>query len=1575
MANMTTTKKTTIIKYPQPGGGNLVFSYTFTSTDPVTDDVNVYVNSQKLNPNSQEPIASAGGLFVIYIDAPYEVDTVVVNMGQNDTLTYVAKKIDFFEKFDRIGNMVDDDTSFMLLRVNPKLTGNVKVVIDSNMNMYMDTFKVSKGLSQKKYRKIPVNYTEYYGRALMAAFKDMPIDDFYKIDDFCYDLFSSANTLDDQYYDIYNCGVRTNRDKMYNENFSILAPLCVRKKMPDFFIVFKAKDGLVDTLMLNQRTGNFFQPNPTHLLDNEYCEIVKCFDMREGTKLGTYIRNIYENHKDFIGYAYDGENTDMMNTFNGISVERGVVTTMYESGHETDLVTNQVALNQYFTEGFQRNHIVSKDIINLEFMFDDPSEDLFSINQYYGLYIRLNGEQETFSCIDSSNGTNIFDTEISGIDFDPSNRSNTSILYGLSTPNGFERLTENVFQSENVSKYKLRPFKNISAPKFTDIKQYAGTHCFVSVQLNDVMDPGEHYRIIDNEEKQIYDVIISNAYDETDFSDFSYDSSTYYGEQYHITRISVLNNRYRKTVKDIEKESIMGRQCNLVAAAFNSFNSNGKFTAYSNNKDVFSIVAKKQDSTNSNNIIFEKVLSICGYNETNLELIRNEDIHHPNYYNDESSYIFGIKSLNRNIISTNMPGLGIYYPYGFECLGDRLFYAAYFEDIQTTMFERTPALIDEDITNLITMYKTVIFPLQYPLADSYERVLQITDVRSIQTNGIFESTNHDSFYMILGFGDEKNYYTVFNHEPKVQGGKIHFYQNYPLNAGVCSIFQIKDFYHTVLDRVNHHMLENGTGYTPNGCIYQTGGEYQLSPYYRNCYFTEENFTNYVDSLNTYLPNNDYRYQLTSDASLGEYIENLINNDHTNMDISVIVPNCCKWMFVGTGGCGERMRLMYNLMMGSQDSSVDPWRPTLLEDQTSYNITDDSSTFVGLLSGNPSDARPKTIRNYNSYEDYVKFYDSIHNGKSTIGDLLHNDRSIHRNYPMFSKLCKYGSDSVEFLCCGTKVRMKTSDKSRLDLTKYSGYSIILVAMNGNNPKHNTTYELFIDETSEQMALFTFNGIDSSSLSSQGVSIPYFEAKHVESIDKGVMSTVPTIECRFLDDGYLSETMWDGTSLIYDGSVALVSIPHKIGSVQDDPYVMVVGRLSRFETDLDGKTYMILDNITILKNGTPLNDIIDATNALNTVDMYVVTDTAPPPYDVSRASLSLEKMKSLDHSCNIFIKQESGYKEYEESDNILQIKFPPPLYTTRVKDSSVYSTSGYTHPFNIVPVMQDVLNFTCMDSQIENISRSFNKGMNATNIKFVAKEGLAPIRQTWMRKFMKLDGTTLIINSSQNDQSHWGERSQRENPTNTIGLTILKEMDPLVPYWYINMCRIFDNLDTYTAHLGAYSGYEKNTFLGSRGITLKSRDASTGELKTSFEITDWTETSINLSKRTISLNMTKTIINIILMSDGYSDAWTSFLNKISGTSIQYDYSQLKTKYITNTILDFITINEKTPIKLFVDPSSTAFSFETSMPEDFDNFELVENTSTSMSEKNGTYRVSIKNLEKKRYYATAEIKLISE
>ena len=155
-------------------------------------------------------------MIVVKVDercsAPFEFSLVF----NNDEILYQyspsfsslsAQSIDY----ERVTKMNGPDVSYALLRTNPKLTGNVKVVVDSNSNIYLDTFKVSTALSQKQYRHVKVASTDYYGENLMTRYKNIPSTDFYKVEDRCYTLFTPAQTYKDEYYDCLT-RVRTQND-------------------------------------------------------------------------------------------------------------------------------------------------------------------------------------------------------------------------------------------------------------------------------------------------------------------------------------------------------------------------------------------------------------------------------------------------------------------------------------------------------------------------------------------------------------------------------------------------------------------------------------------------------------------------------------------------------------------------------------------------------------------------------------------------------------------------------------------------------------------------------------------------------------------------------------------------------------------------------------------------------------------------------------------------------------------------------------------------------------------------------------------------------------------------------------------------------------------------------------------------------------------------------------------------------------------------------------------------------------------------------------------------------------------
>jgi hypothetical protein len=143
---------------------------------------------------------------------------------------------------------------------------------------------------------------------------------------------------------------------------------------------------------------NYFKEK---ILNN--ASIVKTFDISENTKIGKYIRNIF-NDPNFSNSPIDinwGPNS--YTYFKGVSISDGIFTKKgeilsdYMASSDSDVMIN---FESRITGGFSRNGIVCPNLLNLEFLFDDEDSDLYTINRYFGMYVsrndfstlRLNGE-------------------------------------------------------------------------------------------------------------------------------------------------------------------------------------------------------------------------------------------------------------------------------------------------------------------------------------------------------------------------------------------------------------------------------------------------------------------------------------------------------------------------------------------------------------------------------------------------------------------------------------------------------------------------------------------------------------------------------------------------------------------------------------------------------------------------------------------------------------------------------------------------------------------------------------------------------------------------------------------------------------------------------------------------------------------------------------------------------------------------------------------------------------------------------------------------------------------------------
>ena len=359
--------------------------------------------------------------------------------------------------------LFDYNSSFSVIRTNPKLTGNFKISIDSQNGVWFNSMDVNNTLSNDAFKKYLVTGENSYASDISTFFSNGNIsnDIIFQVGKFTNGDKEPAQYFSDQYDFFYASGASALIDKNYPEDFSYFAPLWIKNEIPDFFVIFKLDDPLDYSYSTNVTTidatkkykviadydtpdkfkiaygkdpsggaiyyydGQIFSGNSNYstyavasgtgrvavydelanlpLVDDvsstfknkilNKATAIKTFDLRENTKIGKYIRSIF-NNKQFsnspleVSWGYNS-----YTYYKGASVADGVYTrkgellNQYLSSAKSDPM---IDLEDYVTSGFSRNGIICPNLLNLEFFFDDADSDLYTINRYIGMYVSRN---------------------------------------------------------------------------------------------------------------------------------------------------------------------------------------------------------------------------------------------------------------------------------------------------------------------------------------------------------------------------------------------------------------------------------------------------------------------------------------------------------------------------------------------------------------------------------------------------------------------------------------------------------------------------------------------------------------------------------------------------------------------------------------------------------------------------------------------------------------------------------------------------------------------------------------------------------------------------------------------------------------------------------------------------------------------------------------------------------------------------------------------------------------------------------------------------------------------------------
>ena len=430
--------------------------------------------------------------------------------------------------------MLESDLeSFMLLRTNPKLTGNIKLVVSDNGGMYLDTFKVSPDsiLTKKIYRKQEISQDSSYEQDVYNVFKTLPNQDMYSLPPDVTNALKTRHEISEQIIsDIYEYGAEINTDNLYEENMKILAPLYIGKHLPDYFIIFR-------TDLLRNNTITNLTDSFSEMLQNAVA--VKVVDLRVNTPIGKYLNNYMSQCSAYLGGTCnlqfieqdrkDGDIQQGKNTWKGIAYNKGLFVnkteTSYFANETLQLSNAQEMFDMFICNGFSRNNLLFPNIINMEFMFNDPTAADFSMHNYFGLYVTENAFNQ-FTQVVSINdapgnnisyydlNNNLVDNALSTIKNVLEQSKYKDRLFAVSTPNNISYVKSISDVTSFINRYVLNsPYINLTQQTAKRISFGDNEKSFICMHIQKPLQPGEHFRfsaVTEDNRQIVLDIIASS---------------------------------------------------------------------------------------------------------------------------------------------------------------------------------------------------------------------------------------------------------------------------------------------------------------------------------------------------------------------------------------------------------------------------------------------------------------------------------------------------------------------------------------------------------------------------------------------------------------------------------------------------------------------------------------------------------------------------------------------------------------------------------------------------------------------------------------------------------------------------------------------------------------------------------------------------------------------------------------------------------------------------------------------------------------------------------------------------------
>lgn len=1506
----------------------------------------IYLNSCKVsfsgnyeNVTESESVENVGsGHLRIYIDPSHnESVNFIINLYErNDdgvaTEEYASYKCVYTPSIININNVnsnsVNDiQSSYMLIRTNPKLSGNIKLVVNSDDNLYLDTFGINAELSQLKYRKREVGINSYFSNDVRNVFKTISSDSLYSIPLNGNNLRSK---IDDQFIDTYHYGVKLNTNRLYTENFAFLAPLWINHDLPDYFVIFKV--------------NNFKNNKSLNATDRlNYCiengTLVKSFDMKRNSKLGKYLRNHQSEITNYMSSAYISNSDNECNSWYGVSIDSGIITHMHEDTYEIDTIDSQVKYDNFITLGYERNRLLSPYLINLEFMFNDANSTELSINQYIGFYIynhefrsiyKIDGNEyddnyditERVNFLQNENMLNkrLFNISINSI-------NNESMFYRFTTDNEVNTILSNL---DNI------PYKNILSCPINDSAEIKNHPQFITITLNEPLQVGEHLRIIDKNDSdsglygEIYEVIGSQNKNEI---------SIVYSSDQKIKCTYGTFIGYDDYNIDNKKEIIKNQIIDIVNTFSSMNNVPFKISTYSDESISFMAI----DAVNM--LTFERITNEIIYDVNNNIL---DDIDNDNtvtYFNN-----FTIPSSILKIEADYDNDLSIYLPINFEVWNNRKVYIVNFTNYNTDTNVNVNSgnsfsySIDKKyIINKIDKECLTISNNNYIKLNNFHISYSLLNYEDNNASLEYNNYSSNARNIIISPHNNNEYIIQTSYNADIHNNVINLYSLAKIHFNIAGISPVKDFAFNILDGNNSDfkLLNTNTIYSnsfsdidvitlkceknktlsldvntlykvESGKFKTNNTTYMFGEYIpfgtQNVIGINENNTLSIYSA----ANNDNYFYIQpvvaddySFENFNDYINeyaSTLNTTYSNKNtyIPLITPIHCKWNINGTDVFGNNIK---NICKKSTNNNIDVFYSDIdLLGYSSFKYTNDNPLYI-----------------YNNVNDIVNddtLVNNIINGKLPISSIFSNDKNMSNKFSTL--FYNKNKNSLETTFCGKKITLKFSKLN--DISMYNGYMFSIINSPCSNKSINDVDILISDK--ENICLVIKHENIKSGLES------YKNDYIIDNIYNENENT-PDSECPFSilsSNIKLSDFIEQSSTCIpitngfnIDGSANVF-----IAAITDNTKNIYKKHLYTYE--IQG-----LENDNIYDHYIDVDGINDASiiksidNSLNISDNNIEQSYN----DVYEYVIG-----------NVNIKNDNNINDITTLNNTLYIIDKSMSYDNIVNISydNIINESYY-----INPEFTDIITFSNIENDIINSLSNSKLVSSNTNI-----NNVNTIKQLWINK---------VYDTTNFDGS-------MRNGTNSYGIDCIFNYNPLLTEWD-DVRRIYSNDDTYRSVKGFELNNKSKLFFGSVAPTINNEY---------IELNKWDNVSITkvnreytlynseIERYAIKLDLTNALLSYIKNE-------TSFIDNNWGTTTYNNIDD----YIKNILSYYYIINNKNILTVFRHYSSDIT--EANKFINFDNnisYEICQNITFNIVLENNNHYYLIFELPVDNYQYSIKYKI---